>query len=240
MTTFDVDGSVSKILQVSTDRLHSLLIPAPLFNGLSSLPAIYCLECLKFLFMVRLLYKLGDADRRLTRQGRLLSPRLRRAGGCLSSVMQNSPPAVTEKSPPLLLRRERECQPRDSWRDGPSDRRSSHARRCQWSVGSDGKSCAVWRWTGGWGSRNWPGNSDWIGRPSGGACGSPRGGHTSVRRGRGRCWLRTPPTCGTAPPRSGTPPRSCFKNSVSTVTRGVTRRSSSSSVPSAQPSGAAS
>src|SRR6266481_9164385 len=63
--------------------------------------------------------------------------------------MQNSPPAVTEKSPPLLLRRERECQPRDSWRDGPSDRRSSHARRCQWSVGSDGKSCAVWRWTGG-------------------------------------------------------------------------------------------
>ena len=31
------------------------LIPAPLFNGLSSLPAVYCLEDFQFLFMVRLL-----------------------------------------------------------------------------------------------------------------------------------------------------------------------------------------
>src|SRR5712692_4402394 len=64
----------------------------------------------------------------------------------VSSVMQNSPPAVTENSTPLPLRRERKCQPRYSRRGGPSDRRSSHARRCRWSVGSDGKSCAVWRW----------------------------------------------------------------------------------------------
>src|SRR6266536_1564969 len=41
-------------------------------------------------------------------------------------------------------------------------------------------------------------------------------------------------------PRSGTPPRSCFKNSGSRATRAVTRRSSSSSAPSARPSGAGS
>src|SRR5207247_9030036 len=51
----------------------------------------------------------------------------------LSSVMQNSPLAVIENSPPLPLRRERKWQPKDSWRDGPSDRRSSHARRCRGS-----------------------------------------------------------------------------------------------------------
>src|SRR5438034_10467016 len=100
--------------------------------------------------------------------------------GLVSSVMQNSPPTVIENSPPLPLRRERKCRLRDSGRDGPSDRRSSHARRCQWSVGSDGKSCAVWRWMREWESRTWPGNSAWIGRPSGGACGSPCGGRTSV------------------------------------------------------------
>src|SRR5207244_9613328 len=58
------------------------LIPATFFNGFSPLPATYLLECFQFLFMVRLLQKLGDADRRLTRQYRLAGPRLGRAGGC--------------------------------------------------------------------------------------------------------------------------------------------------------------
>ena len=57
-------------------------IPATLFKGFSSLPAIYCLECFQFLFRVRLLHELGDADRRLTRQDRLFGPRLARAEGC--------------------------------------------------------------------------------------------------------------------------------------------------------------
>src|ERR1700687_4524698 len=70
----------------SGDSIASLflpghLIPAPLFNGFGSLPAIYCLEGFKFLFLVRLLHKLGDADRRLTRQDRLLGLRLGSAGG---------------------------------------------------------------------------------------------------------------------------------------------------------------
>src|SRR5437867_5785533 len=58
------------------------LIPATLFNDFSSLPATYVPEFFKFLFVVRLLHKLGDADRRLTRQDRLFGHRLRRAGGC--------------------------------------------------------------------------------------------------------------------------------------------------------------
>src|SRR5882672_6585934 len=58
------------------------LIPATFFNDFSSLPATYCLEFLEFRFMVRFLHKLGDADRRLTRQDRLLGHRLGRAGGC--------------------------------------------------------------------------------------------------------------------------------------------------------------
>src|SRR6266481_10185707 len=58
------------------------LIPATFFNGFSSLPATYFLECFKFLFMVRLLHKLGDTDRRLTGQDRLAGPRLASAGGC--------------------------------------------------------------------------------------------------------------------------------------------------------------
>jgi len=57
-------------------------IPATLFNGFSSRPAIDCLECFQFLFRVRLLHKLGDADRRLTRQDCLFGPRLARAEGC--------------------------------------------------------------------------------------------------------------------------------------------------------------
>jgi hypothetical protein len=57
-------------------------IPATLFKGFSSLPAIDCLECFEFLFRVRLLHKLGDADRRLTRQDRLFGPRLARTEGC--------------------------------------------------------------------------------------------------------------------------------------------------------------
>src|SRR5207247_7441389 len=58
------------------------LIPATFFNDVSSLPATYFPEFFKFLFMVRLLHKLGDADRRLTRQDRLSGHRLGRAGGC--------------------------------------------------------------------------------------------------------------------------------------------------------------
>src|SRR2546427_7568106 len=51
-------------------------IPAAFFNDFSSLPATYFPEFFKFLFMVRLLHKLGDADRRLTRQDRLFGHRL--------------------------------------------------------------------------------------------------------------------------------------------------------------------
>src|SRR5260370_11793051 len=58
------------------------LIPAAFFNDFGSLPAAYFPEFFKFLFMVRLLHKLGDADRRLTRQDRLFAHRLGRAGGC--------------------------------------------------------------------------------------------------------------------------------------------------------------
>src|SRR5713226_10362776 len=47
----------------------------------SSLPAAYFPEFFKFLFMVRLLHKLGDADRRLTRQDRLFGHCLGRGGG---------------------------------------------------------------------------------------------------------------------------------------------------------------
>src|SRR5207247_2113242 len=58
------------------------LIPTTFFNDFSSLPAAYFPEFFKFLFIVRLLHKLGDADRRLTRQDRLFGHRLGRAGGC--------------------------------------------------------------------------------------------------------------------------------------------------------------
>src|SRR6266481_6145117 len=61
------------------------LIPATLFNDFGSLPATCCLEFFEFRFMVRLLHKLGDADRRLTCQDRLVGPRLGRAGGCPAS-----------------------------------------------------------------------------------------------------------------------------------------------------------
>jgi hypothetical protein len=46
----------------------------------------------------------------------------------LSSVMQNSPPTVSENSPPLPLRRERKCRRNSYRRHGPSAQRSSHAR----------------------------------------------------------------------------------------------------------------
>src|SRR4029450_6958714 len=57
-------------------------IPATLFNGLSSLPAIDFPEGLEFLVGVWLLHELGDADRRLARQDRLAGPRSAGAGGC--------------------------------------------------------------------------------------------------------------------------------------------------------------
>src|SRR3989449_254141 len=56
-------------------------IPATFFNDFSFLPATYFPEFFKFLFTVRLLHKLGDADRRLTRQDRLFGHRLGRARG---------------------------------------------------------------------------------------------------------------------------------------------------------------
>ncbi len=58
------------------------LIPATFFNDFSSLPATYFPEFFEFRFMVRLLHKLGDADRRLTRQDRLVGHRAGSAGGC--------------------------------------------------------------------------------------------------------------------------------------------------------------
>src|SRR5437870_2917734 len=56
----------------SGDRIASLclsghLIPATFFNDFSSLPATYRLEFFEFRVRVRLLHKLGDADRGLTR-----------------------------------------------------------------------------------------------------------------------------------------------------------------------------
>src|SRR5207302_1020635 len=57
-------------------------IPATFFNDFSSLPATYRLEFFEFRVRVRLLHKLGDADRRLTRQNCLFGHRLGRAGGC--------------------------------------------------------------------------------------------------------------------------------------------------------------
>src|SRR4029453_5743967 len=57
-------------------------IPATLFNGLSSLPAIDFREGLELFVGVWLLHELGDADRRLARQDRLAGPRSAGAGGC--------------------------------------------------------------------------------------------------------------------------------------------------------------
>src|SRR5918997_323587 len=49
------------------------LIPAPFFNEATALVGIYFPEFLQFLFMVRVLHKLGDADRRPCRQDRLFA-----------------------------------------------------------------------------------------------------------------------------------------------------------------------
>src|SRR4029453_10086767 len=68
--------------RIASLLLPGHLIPATLFNDFSSLPATYCLEFFEFRFMVRLLHKLGDADRRLTRQDRLFGHRLGGARGC--------------------------------------------------------------------------------------------------------------------------------------------------------------
>ena len=67
-----LDRKFKPIGACSGDSIASLclpghLIPATFFNDFSSLPATYVPEFFKFLFMVRLLHKLGDADRRLTR-----------------------------------------------------------------------------------------------------------------------------------------------------------------------------
>jgi hypothetical protein len=57
-------------------------IPAPFFNEFNSLPGIHCPQVLKFLFMVRFLHKLSDADRRLTGQDRLVGHLFGSAPGC--------------------------------------------------------------------------------------------------------------------------------------------------------------
>src|SRR5258708_39712582 len=82
-----LDKKVEPIGACSRYSIASLLlprhlIPAAFFNDFGSLPAAYFPEFFKFLFMVRLLHKLGDADRRLTRQDRLFAHRLGPAGGC--------------------------------------------------------------------------------------------------------------------------------------------------------------
>ena len=71
----------------SGDTIVSLLlpghfIPATLRNELRSLPGAYLLKFLKFILMIRLLHKLGDADGCLTRQNRFFGHRFGRSGGC--------------------------------------------------------------------------------------------------------------------------------------------------------------
>src|SRR3990172_9098754 len=51
------------------------LIPATFFNDFSSLPGTYFRECFEFPLWFRLLQKLGDADRRLTREDCLFGRR---------------------------------------------------------------------------------------------------------------------------------------------------------------------
>src|SRR5229473_5492145 len=82
------------------------LVPAPFFNGFSSLPTTYLLECFQFLVMIRLLHKLSDADRRLTRQDRLFGPRLGRAGGCPATPRKaddHGDDCPTNKAPHAIL-----------------------------------------------------------------------------------------------------------------------------------------
>jgi len=56
--------------KIASSFLAGHFIPAPFFNEFSSFPATCLLNFFKFFFVVRLLQKLGDADRRLTRQDR--------------------------------------------------------------------------------------------------------------------------------------------------------------------------
>src|SRR2546430_11173137 len=82
------------------------LIPATFFNDFSSLPATYFREFFKFLFMVRFLHKLGDADRRLTRQDRLFRDRLGSAGGCPAPPRQtgaHSPHGPPTQAPTSII-----------------------------------------------------------------------------------------------------------------------------------------
>ncbi len=56
-------------------------VPAPFFNEGTSIIGTYRLEFCKFLFVVRILYELGDADRGPSRQDRLFGPLSARAAG---------------------------------------------------------------------------------------------------------------------------------------------------------------
>jgi hypothetical protein len=56
-------------------------IPSPFFYEIGSLIATYITYLFEFFLMIRLLHKLGNTDRRLTRQDRLLGYLLGRGGG---------------------------------------------------------------------------------------------------------------------------------------------------------------
>ncbi len=70
--------------KIAGSFLAGHFIPAPFLNEFSSFPATYLLNFFKFLFMVRLLHKLGDADCRLTRQDRLFGHLLGSPESCPS------------------------------------------------------------------------------------------------------------------------------------------------------------
>jgi hypothetical protein len=81
-----LDQKIEPIGACSGYRIASLflpghLIPATFFNDFRSLPGTDFPEFFQFRFVIRLLHKLGDADRRLARQDRLSGHRVGRAGG---------------------------------------------------------------------------------------------------------------------------------------------------------------
>src|SRR5256712_10995092 len=106
-----LDKKIKPIGACSRHSITSLflpghLIPATFFNDFSSLPATYFPEFFKFLFMVRVLHKLGDADRRLTGQDRLFGHRLGSAGGCPATPRKaddHCDDCPTNKAPNTIL-----------------------------------------------------------------------------------------------------------------------------------------
>ncbi|CAB1065807.1 hypothetical protein D1BOALGB6SA_10606 [Olavius sp. associated proteobacterium Delta 1] len=92
--------------KIASSFLAGHFIPAPLFNEFSSFPATCLLNFFKFLFMVRLLHKLGDADRRLTRQDRLFGHLLGSPESCPSpprKAEDHCDDCPTNKTPNTIL-----------------------------------------------------------------------------------------------------------------------------------------